>query len=140
MALTESYKKFLDSLKDNELLYYLNLNFGKDIPIWKEISQKEYEKHCGKFDPSDNTDKAVTLNDLIKFSPMLSLGKYKIEPVYKDAQCGILFWLYEAPKRNPDGYKFYKRVGYKHTLLLHTDLAEYYETRKRKEYNHALHL
>lgn len=125
MALSKEIKKYLDSLPDDLFLAELSLRFGEYIPKWKEISKEEYDKHCGKI---GLPDEPLTIEGLEQ--AMNTIGKYKVEPIYKDAQCGILFWINEAPNRKPDGYKYYENVGSEFVIMLGSDMMDYCNTRK----------
>jgi hypothetical protein len=125
MALSKKIKKYLDSLSDDELYYDLALRFGHFVPVWKEVSKKEYEENYGKED--DNS-----WENLVKWCN--SPHTYKREPHWKNVQAGIM-WQIEHYHDKPDYYTYYKLINQEFTLMLGSDIIDYLNNRKPNWYD-----
>lgn len=122
MALSKKFRKYLDSLSDEELYYELALRFGQYIPVWKKVSKEEYEENYGK--ENDYSWKAVE-------KWLSSPYTYKKEPHWNNVQAGIL-WQIEHYNDEPDYYTYYKLVGQEFTLMLNSAILNYLYNRKVK--------
>ena len=121
MSLTKKQIAFLDSIPDSVFLFWIWGNYGADVPQWKRISKKEYEKNCGK------TDGIITLSKLEKAMENMAEGKeFRAVPYYKNGG-GILD---QSSGREPDGYYYEKCTGYNKVLQLGGDMVEYCQTRE----------
>ena len=118
MALCKHLKKYLDSLSDDGLYYYLAARFGEFVPIWEEVSKDEYEENYGSHLNYENLIKLIS-------SPFT----YKREPHWKNVQAGIL-WQIEHVHDEPDYYTYHKLVGQKFILMLGSDMLDYLHNRK----------
>ena len=122
MALPKKIKKQLDALDDELFLAYLSFNYGHNESIWEECTQAEYEKFQVPINAEWNEK---TFEKYMKY-----LGQsetYKAEPFYKNKGGGLL-WQMEY--HEPDGYRYYKKVGQKFVITLGSDMMDYCATRK----------
>jgi hypothetical protein len=121
MSLKKEEVEYLDSLPDSVFIFWIWANYGANVPQWKRISKKEYEKYCGK------ADGKITIAKLEKLLKNSFEGReFRIVPYYKNGG-GILD---QISGRDPDGYYYEKCTGYNKVLQLGADLAEYCQTRK----------
>ena len=107
MSLTKSDITFLDSLDDEKFLATLWICFGERLPQWKRCSKREYEKHCGE-------------------NVIERLFSYRKVPYWNNGG-GILD---QISGKEPDGYYYEKCIGYQNTLMLGSDMMEYFKTRE----------
>ena len=121
--LSREDKRFLDSLDDAELIFLLHCNYGATIPKWEEITKEEYERAI----PPSKKEDTLTRSDLLNMIQKQFLyDLYKKEPLFNGHGMGIMDQLNNT---RPNGYKYYKKVGEEHTLLLSSALSKY--VRKR---------
>ena len=112
--------KWLDSLDDAELIFWLYSNFGCDEPVWEEITKKEYEKVNAPLPEGQ----PITYSDLEKIAEVVLSGiQYKKEPI------GV--GLFDRLKgKEPKGYKYYKSTHTERVLLISAALADYVNKRE----------
>ena len=116
--------KYLDSLKDDEFILFLNIKFGATLPQWERCTKEEWEK----------------------FEEMYLKGKISLEYIESALKFfreyrRVPFWnngggiLDQISVREPDGYYYEKCVGYKKCLMLGSDMMEYCEKRFKGKIN-----
>ena len=122
--------KFFDDFSDEELLKWLDLNYGQDEPIWEECSKEEYEEnfpkkleYIKKFMKGDG--EIPSLEDLEEWMQT----QYKREPVYKEWKGGILNLIKLQEEKEPDYYKYYKQIGTKRIILVGSQIIDYLNKR-----------
>ena len=121
--LSREDKRFLDSLDDAELIFLLHCKYGATIPKWEETTKEEYERAI----PPSKKEDTLTMSDLMYIIKKQFLYDcYKKEPLFDGRGMGIMDQLNNI---KPNGYKYYKKTGEEHTLLLSSGLADY--VRKR---------
>lgn len=122
MSLTKKQIAHLDSLPDSIFLFWIWQNYGANVPQWKRITKKEYEKHCGK------DDGILTMSKLEKAIKNSFEGReFRVIPYYKTGG-GILDQI--CIDKEPDGYYYEKCIGYNKVLQLGNDMTEYCRTRE----------
>lgn len=121
--ISELLKAELDSLDKELLLAYLSLRYGHYEPIWKECSKEEYEKNNIQF-ISELTNE--NFNKVLR-TLFSSHTAYKVNPIYKNADGGLLF---QMEQHEPIRYEYYKKVGEKFVILLNSDMFDYCSSRK----------
>lgn len=125
--MTEKQKAFLDEMSDEQLLLWLNINYGEDEPVWKRCSKKEYEKHNGPVQYKKYKDwTALDMEKMV--ATICNMFEYKAVPVYKDAKPGLLEQI-KFMDKEPDYYKYYKKTGTKRVILIGSEIMEYLDSR-----------
>lgn len=125
--MTEQQRAFLDEMSDEQLLLWLNINYGEDEPVWKKCSKKEYEKHNGPVQHKKYED--YTDLDLVRMiATICNMFDYKAVPIYKDSKPG-LFEQIKLLDKEPDYYKYYKKVGTKRIIKIGSEIGNYLNKR-----------
>ena len=125
--MTDKQRVFLDEMSDEQLLLWLNINYGEDEPVWKRCSKKEYEKHNGPVQHKKYED--WTVLDMKKVvATICNVLEYKAVPVYKNTKLGLLEQI-KLMNKEPDYYKYYQKAGTKRVIMIGIEIMDYLDKR-----------
>ena len=134
---------YLDKLPDDGVLDTLYALYGHYEPVWEECTEKEYNKGMAKIRRQTEgkirkrkgarhqlTKDEEFIAELEEW--LIAHDKFKVEPVYSDWKGGLLNLLELQEDREPDYYRYYKRVGTQRVFMLGSRMAEYLAKRNIK--------
>ena len=115
----KKYQEFLDGLSDDELMVYIASQWSEVRPIWKPCTKEEYDKHCPEIDLTTNEG----IEQMIKNAA--NLFSYRKIPIWYNGG-GILD---QISGKEPDEYRYEKKVGTKKVIVVGGAMMSYIEKR-----------